>query len=193
MSCTSCGKDKTATAMNTMIDGQNKYPFKANDIQVVENGEIRRFDSNDWDNDKHKLIIFVPKAFTPVCATELGAMNKWYDEFQMLGCDLIASCTDPATMLLDWLNTEDALKDPKYKFFSSYVLPQRLSLIKDGLNMRASVFITNEGDVIIQQHFMTVGRSFKELHRQLYGYTTGSLCAEGWTDPSEGFLTMSGA
>lgn len=174
-----------------ITNNQNIYPFSSNDITVVVDNSIRKFEANDWSNDNHKLLIFIPQAFTPVCQTELGAMNDWYDEFAKLGCELIAVCTDPAGMLLDWQRAELALNNPKYKTFSSYLLPNRLGLLDTGRSKRASVFITKDGEVVKQEHFNKVGRSFAELHRMLYGYTTDSYCSEGWISPGDGFLTPS--
>lgn len=186
MACASCGKNKS---LKGITDALNPYPFNASDIQVVTNNEVRRFQPSDWVNDKAKLLVIIPKSFTPVCQTELGAINKWYDEFESLNCELIALCTDPAPMMLDWTQEEEVLKDPKYKIFSSYILPTRLGLVENGQAKRASVFITTDGEIVKQEHFNKVGRSFAELHRMWYGFTQDSYCAEGWHDPSDGFLT----
>lgn len=175
--------------MQGITSPMNIWPFNANDITVVTDGEVRKFQESDWDNDKHKLLVFIPEAFTPVCQTELGAINQWYDEFQKLNTELIVVCTDPAGMLLDWVREEPSLKDPKYKIFSSYLLPTRIGVSSNGRAKRASVFVTNENEIVIQEHFFKVGRSFAELHRMMYGFSTDSYCAEGWQSPSDGFLT----
>lgn len=184
MACASCNRNK-AKIPQVFTSLQNQYPFNANDIQVVANGEVNKFQVSYWDNDKHKLLIFIPQAFTPVCETELGAMSKWYEEFKKLDCELIAVCTDPAGMLLDWQNDEPLLRDAPYKMFSSYLLPTRLSIIDNGRSKRASVFITNDGEIVKQEHFSKVGRSFKELHRMLWAYTQDTFCGEGWQDPTD--------
>lgn len=177
--------DSMKAIANGMTTASSPQPFMAADIQVVDRGEVRKFQASDWDNDKHKLLVQIPEAFTPVCETELGAMSKWYPEFQKLNCELIAVCTDPAPMLLDWQNSEPLLKDPLYKTFSSYMLPSRLGLLDNGRGKRASIFITAEGEVVKMEHFNKVGRSFKELHRMLYAYTQDTFCGEGWEDPTD--------
>lgn len=189
MACASCKQHKLEGKNLGVTGPSNIYPFQARDISVVDNGEVRRFAAADWSAELTKLLIFIPEVQTPVCQTELGAINHWYDEFQKIGCELIVVGTDSAHAFLDWYNEEPILADPKYKTFSSYLLPQRLSLLSNGRSKRASVFIAPGGETVIQEHFMKVGRSFAELHRQMYGYSFDSYCAEGWTSPQDGFLT----
>jgi hypothetical protein len=48
--------------------------------------------------------------------------------------------------------------------------------------------MTTDGQVVKQEHFTNVGRSFAELHRTMYAHSTGNYCGEGWTSPEDGFL-----
>ncbi len=163
-------------------------PFKATDIYVYESSEVRRFSSSDWDNDRHKLVLFFPEVFTPVCESEMGVLNDWIEKFSEQNVDVFAATTDPIHAVKEWYETEESLKNPKYRVLSSYLLPARLRVLNGGRAKRASVFITKDGDVVVQEHFLKVGRSLKELHRMIYGYNTDSYCAEGWEDPTDGFL-----
>lgn len=189
MPCASCGRSKANSQGVTVLSSTEKYPFRANDIQVVENDEIHRFTPADWPESMDKLLIFVPAAFTPVCEDEAGHMRKWYEEFKKLGCEMILCLTDPATMIKDWFNSEELLKNPPYKAFSSYLLASRLGLTNNGRAKRASVFVTKDGEIVKQEHFNDVGRSFNELHRMYWAYTTGDYCGAGWKSPADGFLT----
>jgi len=183
MACASCGKQETPME-------QRSNPYNAGDIYVVQqDNEIRRLTEGDWSQDRHKLLIFIPEAFTPVCETELGALNKWIPEFNKLNTDVIAVCTDTAPKLQDWFASEPQLQKRDYNVFSSYKLPLNLNLIENGRAKRSSVFIMNTGEVVKQEHFHKVGRSLAELHRMLYGFSTDSYCAEGWQSPEDGFLT----
>jgi alkyl hydroperoxide reductase subunit AhpC len=155
----------------------------ATDIQVIENGQVRALAAEDWPPDMQKLLIFIPEAFTPVCQSELGAMNDWCDRFQDLGCELIAACVDSPARLLDWFATEPLLANPSYKTFSTYQLLLMLNLLENGRSKRASVFIAKNGEIVKQEYPLKVGRSFEELHRMVWAYTTGSYCAEGWQSP----------
>lgn len=188
MACTRCSENRQAKLQREKHLKHNALVVDA-EIRVIVNGAIAPFSQEThWSTDTHKLLIFIPEAFTPVCSTELGAMGRWQTEFEKLGCELILICTDPAERLLDWICSEPQLADASYKLFSSVVVPERLGLLKDGRSKRASVFVMTDGEVVKQEHFDKVGRSFAELHRMLYGYTTGSYCAEGWKGPEDGFL-----
>lgn len=186
MACASCKKKRKSPSLLQGVQGSRL--FGAGDISVLQEGNRHRFTAADWPADKHKLIIFVPEAFTPVCETELGALNAWYDAFQKLDCELYAASTDPIVRMEDWIGTEPLLSNPKYRILSSYLLPMQLGLLEDGRAKRSSVFVTRDGEVVKMEHFDKVGRSMAELHRMLHGYTTDSYCAEGWTSPEDGFL-----
>lgn len=167
-------------------------PMGATDIQVYD-GSVRRFEDSDWNNDRHKLILFFPEIFTPVCYTEMGALKGWIDKFDKLNVDVFTATTDHISGVQDWYESEELLKDPNYRVLSSYILPTRLGIMDSGRAKRASVFITNQDDVIIQEHFKLVGRSLAELYRTYYAYTTGSFCAEGWQSELDGFLDANGS
>jgi alkyl hydroperoxide reductase subunit AhpC len=93
----------------------------------------------------HKLPIFIPEAFTPVCASELGAISKWHGELQTLGCELIAACVDSPSRLLDWFDSEPQLQERQYKTFHSYQLTLKLNLLENGWSKRISVLIAKNG------------------------------------------------
>lgn len=193
MPCASCGRNKKGNGY-VELKLLDSPPFASDDLMVYEpqTKKVRKFDESDWPRDRHKLLLFFPETFTPVCQTEMGNLNDWVKEFDKLDCDVFGITSDPIHAVKDWYETEEDLKGSKYTVLSSYILPLRLGILNEGKVKRASVFITREGDTIIQEHFLKVGRSIKELHRQLYGYVQDSYCAEGWEDPSDGFLTYDG-
>lgn len=190
MACASCGRNKRGDGY-IEPKALDSPPFAAGDIMVYEpyNDMVRRFNNaDDWQNDHHKLLLFFPETFTPVCKTEMGALNDWVGEFKKLNVDVFGATTDPIHSVKDWYEQEGVLTGSNYKVVSSYILTSRLGILNNGRSKRASVFITANGDVVVQEHFLKVGRSIAELHRMMYGYTTGSYCAEGWSNPSDGFL-----
>lgn len=188
MACASCARRKRKGGY-TNPEAMDQPPMGANDVMVLDKGEVRKLNSNDWPEDRHKLILFFPETFTPVCQTELGALNNWVQAFNELGVDVYGATADPIHAVKDWYDEEEALANPQYKVLSSYILPTRLSIMNNGRVKRASVFITKDDEVIIQEHFMKVGRSIAELHRTFYAFTTDSYCGENWRDPSDGFLS----
>jgi mycoredoxin-dependent peroxiredoxin len=184
MGCASCDQ-KMQSRVHLSSGPQGMSLLGANDIQIIENGQVRTLAAEDWPPDMHKLLIFIPEAFTPVCQSELGAMNDWYERFHELGCVLIAACVDSAARLLDWFNTEPLLADPTYKTLSTYQLPLSLNILENGRSKRATVFIPKNGEIVKQEYPLNVGRSFAELHRMVYAYTQDDYCGEGWQSPTD--------
>lgn len=193
MACRTCSKNKKSDNGYMQQAAIDWPPFNTVDLKVYDQGEVRNLSREEWDNDRHKLLLFFPETFTPVCTTEMGNLNDWIPEFDKLGVDVFAATTDPIHAVKDWYENEEAIKNPKYKVLSTYIMPARIGIMNGGRSKRASVFISKDGDMIIQEHFLKVGRNLKELHRTFYGYTTDSYCAEGWEDPSDGFLTKDNA
>jgi alkyl hydroperoxide reductase subunit AhpC len=189
LGCASCGKNKRGDGY-IEPKALDAPPFAARDIMIYEpfNDAVRKFNADDWSGDRHKLLLFFPETFTPVCQTEMGALNQWVEEFDKLGVDVFGATTDPIHAVKDWYEQDDVLRGSNYRVISSYILTSRLGILNNGRSKRASVFITKEGDVVIQEHFLKVGRSIAELHRMMHGYTTGSYCSEGWISPEDGFL-----
>lgn len=189
MACASCSKSKTNSIK--LLSNQlslNSPPYNADDIFVLENGETREFNAGDWTTSTHKLLLFFPSTYTPVCGSEMGALNDWIDSFKEQNTEVIPVCVDPINIVRDWYSEEPILANPKYKVFSSYLLTTRLGLLEQGRSKRASVFISKSGEVVTQEYPFKVGRSISELHRMIFAYNTDSYCSEGWTDPTDGFL-----
>lgn len=195
MACASCSKSRRyriESLNKTVVTPQDPHIFNATDIKVYDQGRTGKFSADDWNNERHKLILFFPKTFTPVCKTEMGAINNWLPAFDELNCDVYGATADSIHLVQEWYEGDDLLKDAKYKVLSSYLMPSKLGLVDNGIVKRSSVFVMADGEIVKQEHFEKVGRSLAELHRMLYGYSTGSYCAEGWKDPSDGFLTPPG-
>lgn len=185
MGCSKCARKQI------LLDGYiNKKanfspPYNASDISVYDNGLIRAFDNSDWNQDRYKLLLFYPETNTPVCESEMGALNNWIDKFNDLNCDVFSVTTDHIGLVKQWYEEDDLLKNPKYKALSSYHLPSRIGILNGNRAKRASVIITPDSDVIVIEHFMKVGRNIAELHRTIFAHSTGSYCGEGWTEGDE--------
>jgi alkyl hydroperoxide reductase subunit AhpC len=189
MSCSNCGNQPKAMGYYKPLALETP-PFNAADLMVLdENREIRKLTSDDWSKDRHKLILFFPETNTPVCTSELGALNDYIEAFDQYGVDVFTATTDNINQIKDWYESEETLSVTNYKTISSYLLPTRLNIMNNGRVKRASVFIFNDGDVVIQESPLKVGRSLKELLRIAYARSTDSFCAEGWSDIEDGFLT----
>lgn len=188
MGCAACSKK--ANYKDGYINRKaNSYPpYNANDISVYDNGIIRQFSHEDWKQNRNKLLLFYPETNTPVCQSEMGAINDWIEKFDELNCDVYSVTTDHIGLVKQWYEEEESLNNPKYLALSSYLLPARIGILNGNRSKRASVIITTSGDTIVQEHFMKVGRSISELHRNLFGYITDSYCAENWQGYEDGFL-----
>src|SRR2546429_342165 len=143
MACVRCEQNKVKI---TMGNNTSALPLQATDIQVVEYGDTHAFTTADWPMDRHVLLVLIPETFTPVCKGEWGAMNKWYQAFAVLGCEVIILCPDRAPRIAEWSPGDPAIANPLYKAFSSYLLPSRLGLVEDGRAKRASVFVLKSGE-----------------------------------------------
>lgn len=164
-------------------------PFNAGDIWVYDGAERRKLTPSEWNNGKNKVLIFYPEVFTPVCATEMGALKDWVGKFAELNTEIYSFTTDPISAVEDWYNSNDLLEGLNYKAASSFMLPYRLGIMNGSRAKRATVYMMANGDMIIQEHFMKVGRSIKEIHRNIFAYNTGSYCAEGWQGEEDGFIS----
>lgn len=185
MACASCARKKKSDGY-THPEALQHPPFNANDIQLYDNGAVRRLGASDWPEDRHKLVLFYPTIQSKLCDEE-GSLSDWTSEFSKLGCDLYIASTEQVHIIKDWLENEASLKELGVKAISSYLLPTRLDLMNNGQAMHASVFITKEAEVVVQHHFLNVGRSISALHKMLFAYVNGSSCAHGWQDPFNSF------
>jgi alkyl hydroperoxide reductase subunit AhpC len=57
---------------------------------------------HDWIGDGWAVLFSHPRAFTPVCTTELGYMASIQDDFEKLGTKIIAISTDPVEASARW-------------------------------------------------------------------------------------------
>ena len=57
---------------------------------------------HDWIGDGWAVLFSHPRAFTPVCTTELGYMASIKEDFDRRGVKIIAISTDPVQGSIDW-------------------------------------------------------------------------------------------
>ena len=61
-----------------------------------------QIDFHEWIGDSWAVLFSHPRAFTPVCTTELGYMASIKGDFDRRGAKIIAISTDPVQGSIDW-------------------------------------------------------------------------------------------
>jgi len=147
-----------------------------NFIHVVQKGRVTDFSKDaHWPVDKHKLLIFFPESFTPVCESELGQLESWLGKFADEDTFVAAACTDPPESVAEWFRVDEKLKDATFPIFCSHELARSFGVLDPSLRAkRATVLITTEGETIRQEHLFKTGRSLKELYRTVYVHNHGT-------------------
>ena len=73
-------------------------------------------DFHNWIGDKWAILFSHPKAFTPVCTTELGYMAKIEPEFTKRNTKLIALSVDPIDSISRWQTDIEETQGAKVKY-----------------------------------------------------------------------------
>ncbi|XP_076677823.1 peroxiredoxin 2 [Andrena cerasifolii] len=158
---------------------------------AVVNGEFKEISLSDY-KGKYVVLFFYPLDFTFVCPTEIIAFSDRAQEFEKIGCKLIAASTDSHFSHLAWVNTPrkqgglgemdiPLLADKSSKIARDYgVLDEETGIPFRGL------FIIDDKQNLRQVTIndLPVGRSVDETLRlvQAFQYTDkhGEVCPAGW-------------
>ncbi|KAG6803739.1 peroxiredoxin 1 [Apis mellifera caucasica] len=158
---------------------------------AVVNGEFKDISLSDYQG-KYLVLFFYPLDFTFVCPTEIIAFSDRADEFEQIGCKLIAASTDSHFSHLAWVNTPrkqgglgemniPLLADKSSKIARDYgVLDE-----ESGVPFRGLFIIDDKQNLRqITINDLPVGRSVDETLRlvQAFQYTDkhGEVCPAGW-------------
>jgi len=144
---------------------------------------VGRIRFHDWIGDSWAVLFSHPKAFTPVCTTELGYMAKLKPEFDKRNTKIIGLSVDPVTNQTKW---SDDIKDtqglaPNYPMIADTdleiskkygMLPASLSgtwegrTAADNMTVRNVFVIGPDKKVkLVIVYPMTTGRNFDEVLR----------------------------
>src|SRR5262249_42554755 len=88
-------RDDTRRCAMALQIGDTAPDFEAETTE----GKIR---FHDWVGDSWAVLFSHPKAFTPVCTTELGYMAKIKPEFDKRGVKIIGISVDPVESQTKW-------------------------------------------------------------------------------------------
>ncbi|XP_006621026.1 peroxiredoxin 1 [Apis dorsata] len=158
---------------------------------AVVNGEFKDISLSDY-SGKYLVLFFYPLDFTFVCPTEIIAFSDRADEFEQIGCKVIAASTDSHFSHLAWVNTPrkqgglgemniPLLADKSSKIARDYgVLDE-----ESGIPFRGLFIIDDKQNLRqVTINDLPVGRSVDETLRlvQAFQYTDkhGEVCPAGW-------------
>ena len=154
------------------------------------NGAIRLSDfRGQW------LVLFShPADFTPVCTTEFVALARARDEFDALGCQLMAVSVDSLYSHFAWLRAIRDRFDVEVRFpiveDPTLVIGQAYGMVgadsADSSSVRTTFFIDPEGRIRATTSYpASVGRSVVEMLRLVAALQASeekaALAPEGWT------------
>jgi hypothetical protein len=176
MACASCGRNKR-TNNYIQPNALQIPPFSANDSMIIIDGNTSRLNNDNWDLDRHKIILFYADFNNEIFQSDMDTFSFWNDEFMKQETDLFISSTEPIG------NIVNAMDGINCRALSSYILPLRLNLIVDGKTKNCTIIITNNGEVITIESPENVARNISDIHRIIYSYNNNEKYSESWKDP----------
>jgi len=144
-------------------------------------GKVRRFTLAEFKN-RWVVLFFYPADFSFVCPTEVKGFERRFDEYQSLGCDILAVSSDDIACHTEWVRELGGLRfpllsDPGGATSRAYgVLDPEA-----GRAFRATFIINPEGRLAYAVASpANVGRSIEETLRVLKALKTGQMCPVDW-------------
>lgn len=141
------------------------------EAKAFHNEEITTVKLSNY-KGKWVILFFYPADFTFVCPTELGEMADNYEEFQLLGAEILSVSTDTVFAHKAWHDNSDTIKkikfpmvaDPAGDICNAYgtMIPM------EGISLRGTFIIDPDGVLkAFEMHDNSIGRSAKELLRKI--------------------------
>lgn len=183
-----CEKMEKCKTGSHILPSQPAPCFKGT---AVVNGEFKEISLKDY-KGKYVVLFFYPLDFTFVCPTEIIAFSDRVEEFQKIGCEVVACSTDSHFSHLAWINTprkQGGLGEMNIPLLAdkNCEIARQYGCLKeeDGIAFRGLYIIDGKG--ILRQitiNDLPVGRSVDETLRlvQAFQYTDkhGEVCPAGW-------------
>jgi peroxiredoxin (alkyl hydroperoxide reductase subunit C) len=137
---------------------------------------------------KWLVLLFYPLDFSPLCPTELLAMNERYEELQEVGAEVLGVSTDSVYSHRAWIQTprsEGGLGGLHFPLAADMTRQASrdygVLIEEEGIALRGLFIIDPEG--VLQYSTVTnlnIGRSVDETLRVLMALQTGGLCPADW-------------
>lgn len=167
-------------------------PAPAFSCQAVVDGQFKQVSLSDFAG-KYVVLFFYPLDFTFVCPTEITAFSDRAEEFEGLGCQLLACSVDSHFSHLAWnkqSRKEGGLGEMKIPLLSDLnkTISKDYGVLLDpvGISLRGLFIIDPSGNVRhITINDLPIGRSVDETLRTLkalqFFEENGEVCPANWT------------
>jgi len=159
------------------------------ELDAFHESEIKKVKLSEY-RGKWLVLLFYPADFTFVCPTELKEAADLYDEFRVLGAEVLSVSTDTVNVHKAWRDSSPTIKKVQYpmladpagkmcRAFGTYMDEQ-------GLSVRASFIVDPDGRLrSFEMHDDGIGRSVAEVLRKLQAAkfvrdNPDSVCPAGW-------------
>lgn len=130
-------------------------------------------------------LCFFPGAFSPICPTELIALDESHDEFEQRVCQLIGCSTDSHYALRGWCRADEHLSALRFPLLADatkrIAMDYGVLLAARGLALRGTFIIDPQGVLRYSGvNEVNTGRGIDEILRTLDALQTGQPCACNW-------------
>lgn len=154
------------------------------------NGEQKTLNSNDFQGKWH-VLYWYPLDFTFVCPTEIQGFQSLLDDFDDDNIAVIGASTDSYFSHEAWFKdrelfpneiTHPVLADTNHSVSRAFGVLKE----DEGIAFRATVIVDPEGIIrAVSMNDLSVGRSPKEVLRQVQAFQAGGLCGADWKKGEE--------
>jgi NADH-dependent peroxiredoxin subunit C len=175
--------------MNYQID--QKFPSFTLEVFDPQKESVGKISLKDF-KGKWFILFWYPADFTFVCPTEIVDMNKKYDEFKKYKAEVVVASTDTVFSHKAWVETEQILKDVKFKMAADHngKFSKELGIYDEEIGMaQRAVFIIDPDGILrsVQIVADAIGRNASEVLRQLKALSfvnknTGKVCPASWDE-----------
>ncbi|MBI2021006.1 peroxiredoxin [Candidatus Giovannonibacteria bacterium] len=177
-----------------MFQIDKKFPDFALEIYNPENKDVGKIKLNDFAGG-WLILFFYPADFTFVCPTELLDINRKIEGFKKLNAEIVSVSTDTVFTHKAWLETEELLKDIKYKMAADHngKFSRELGIYDEEIGMaQRAVFIVDPEGILRSAQIVAdaIGRNASEILRQLKALdfvknNPGHVCPASWDEGAQ--------
>lgn len=155
-------------------------------LPAYHNGEFIEFTTRNR-KAEWLLLFFYPADFTIICPQEIVALNKRYEDFQSLGCQVVGISTDSVYVHKEWSKSLGDIKFPLLSDRNGAV--SKIFRVYDNKTGTAhrGVFILDPQDILVYQlvHHDKLIRNIDELLNVIVQLKTAKINVEHSINPEK--------